>query len=88
MLFAAILEAAFSVLSNYAPAVFPDQVPWPGMLVYAGETEQLRQDFTVVHELYLDLAKQATPVIEVGAAKKVTVEGKELEIKEYEGEAL
>ena len=35
------------------------------------------------HELYLDLAKQATPVIEVGAAKKVTVvisEGKELQI--------
>lgn len=44
-----------------------------------------------LHELYLNLAKQATPVIEVGAAKKVTVvisEGKELEIKEFEGESL
>lgn len=38
-----------------------------------------------------DLFKQATPVIEVGAAKKVTVvisEGKELTIKDYEHETL
>ena len=40
-------------------------------------------------DFYLSLAKQATPVIEVGAAKKITViisEGKELEIREIEGE--
>ncbi len=29
-------------------ALFPDQVPWPSILVYSGEMEQLRQDFTVV----------------------------------------
>ncbi|MGB3211265.1 MAG: TraB/VirB10 family protein [Desulforhopalus sp.] len=44
-----------------------------------------------LHDFYLSLAKQATPVIEVGAAKKITVivsEGKELEIREFEGETL
>ncbi len=38
-----------------------------------------------LHDFYLSLAKQATPVIEVGAAKKITViisEGKDLEIRE------
>ena len=38
-----------------------------------------------LHDFYLTLAKQATPVIEVGAAKKITViisEGKELTIRE------
>ncbi len=42
-----------------------------------------------LHDFYLSLAKQATPVIEVGAAKKITViisEGKELEIREIESE--
>jgi len=42
-------------------------------------------------EFYLDLAKQATPVIEVGAAREVTVvisEGKELEIKEFDDETV
>ncbi|MBW1751310.1 MAG: TraB/VirB10 family protein [Deltaproteobacteria bacterium] len=42
-----------------------------------------------LHDFYLSLAKQATPVIEVGAAKKITViisEGKELEIREIEGD--
>jgi conjugal transfer pilus assembly protein TraB len=51
----------------------------------------LSEGAKTLHELYLDLAKQATPVIEVGAAKKVTVvisEGKELEIKEIESEKL
>lgn len=51
----------------------------------------LSEGAKTLHELYLDLAKQATPVIEVGAAKKVTVvisEGKKLEINEFEGEAL
>ena len=51
----------------------------------------LSEGAKTLHQLYLDLAKQATPVIEVGAAKKVTVvisEGKELYIKEFEGEAL
>ena len=44
-----------------------------------------------LHDFYLSLAKQATPVIEVGAAKEITVivsEGKELEIREFEGDAL
>ncbi|EKD39763.1 MAG: hypothetical protein ACD_75C00302G0015 [uncultured bacterium] len=44
-----------------------------------------------LRDFYLDLAKQATPVIEVGATKKITVvisEGKDLEIKEKDGEAL
>lgn len=44
-----------------------------------------------LHDFYLSLAKQATPVIEVGASKKITVvvsEGKELEIRETEGEIL
>jgi len=44
-----------------------------------------------LHDFYLSLAKQATPVIEVGASKKITViisEGKELEIRELEGEGL
>lgn len=40
-----------------------------------------------VREFYLDLARQATPVIEVGATKKITVvisEGKELVIEDRE----
>jgi hypothetical protein len=44
-----------------------------------------------LHDFYLSLAKQATPVIEVGAAKEITVivsEGKELEIREFEGDTL
>lgn len=44
-----------------------------------------------LHDFYLSLAKQATPVVEVGALKKITVvisEGKELEIKETESDTL
>ncbi len=44
---------------------------------------------TSLHDFYLGLAKQATPVIEVGAAKEITVvvsEGKELAIREIGGE--
>jgi len=44
-----------------------------------------------LHDFYLSLAKQATPVIEVGATKKITViisEGKELQIKELNNETL
>ena len=44
-----------------------------------------------LHDFYLSLARQATPVIEVGAAKEITVvisEGKELEIRELEGDNL
>ena len=51
----------------------------------------LAEGSKTLQELYLDLAKQATPVIEVGAAKEVTVvisEGKQLEIKEFERETL
>lgn len=51
----------------------------------------LSEGAKTLHDLYLDLAKQATPVIEVGAAKKVTVvisEGKELAIKNFGNEGL
>ena len=44
-----------------------------------------------LRDFYLDLAKQATPVIEVGATKKITViisEGKELEIREIDQRTL
>ncbi len=44
-----------------------------------------------LHDFYLSLAKQATPVIEVGAAKEITViisEGKELEIRKIVGETF
>ncbi len=40
-----------------------------------------------LHDFYLSLARQTTPVIEVGASKEITViisEGKELEIMELE----
>lgn len=49
----------------------------------------LSEGATSLHDFYLDLAKQTTPVIEVGAAKKITVvvsEGKELAIREITGE--
>lgn len=44
-----------------------------------------------LHDFYLSLAKQATPVIEVGASKKITVvisEGKELKIRDTGGETF
>ncbi|KAB2890790.1 MAG: conjugal transfer protein TraB [Desulfobulbaceae bacterium] len=44
-----------------------------------------------LRDFYLDLAKQATPVIEVGATKKITViisEGKHLEIRELDNDEL
>ena len=44
-----------------------------------------------LHDFYLSLAKQATPVIEVGASKKIAViisEGRELEIRELGEEVL
>ena len=62
-----------------------------GDLVKASIGGGLSEGARTLNELYLDLAKQATPVIEVAAAKKVTVvisEGKELEIKEFDGEEL
>ncbi len=45
----------------------------------------LSQGAQTMSDFYLDLVKQSTPVIEVGAAKKITViisEGKELEIRD------
>ena len=51
----------------------------------------LSQGAQTMSDFYLDLVKQTTPVIEVGAAKKVTVivsEGKELEIRDIRGEGL
>ena len=51
----------------------------------------LSQGAQTMSDFYLDLVKQTTPVIEVGAAKKVTVivsEGKELEIRDIRNEGL
>jgi conjugal transfer pilus assembly protein TraB len=45
----------------------------------------LSQGAQTMSDFYLDLVKQTTPIIEVGAARKITViiaEGRELEIKE------
>lgn len=49
----------------------------------------LSEGASSLHDFYLTLAKQTTPVIEVGASKKITVivsEGKELEIGEVEND--
>ena len=51
----------------------------------------LSQGAQTMSDFYLDLVKQTTPVIEVGAAKKITVivsEGKELEIRDIKSHAL
>ena len=51
----------------------------------------LSQGAQTMSDFYLDLVKQTTPVIEVGAAKKVKVivsEGKELEIRDIRSEGL
>ncbi|NLB07557.1 MAG: conjugal transfer protein TraB [Desulfobulbaceae bacterium] len=51
----------------------------------------LSQGAQTMSDFYLDLVKQTTPVIEVGAAKKVTVivsEGKDLEIRDIRSEGL
>ncbi|MEW6518158.1 MAG: ATP-binding protein [Thermodesulfobacteriota bacterium] len=42
-----ITPSYFSGLRKFS-ALFPDQLPWPGFLIYGGETEQLRQDITVM----------------------------------------
>lgn len=47
----------------------------------------LAEGADTLRDFYVDLVKQTTPVIEVGAAKKITVvisEGKELEIREID----
>jgi conjugal transfer pilus assembly protein TraB len=47
----------------------------------------LSEGSETLEDFYLDLAKQTTPVIEVGAAKKITViisEGKDLKIREID----
>ncbi len=47
----------------------------------------LSEGADTLKDFYLDLAKQTTPVIEVGAAKKITViisEGKDLQIREID----
>ena len=51
----------------------------------------LSQGAQTLSDFYLDLVKQSTPVIEVGAAKKITViisEGKELAIRDIAGNEL
>ncbi|BCO09253.1 hypothetical protein GF1_16290 [Desulfolithobacter dissulfuricans] len=60
-------------------------------LVNASIGGGLSEGANTLSDLYLDMAKQATPVIEVGASKKITViisEGKELEIKEFKNDEL
>ncbi|MBU4263101.1 MAG: ATP-binding protein [Proteobacteria bacterium] len=42
-----ITPAYFSGLKKIS-ALFPDQLPWPGFLIYGGETEQARQDIKVL----------------------------------------
>jgi hypothetical protein len=42
-----ITSAYFDGLKKFA-ALFPDRLPWPGLLVYGGETEQVRQTAKVV----------------------------------------
>ena len=42
-----ITPSYFSSLQKFY-ALFPDQLPWPGFLLYGGETEQPRQDTTVM----------------------------------------
>ena len=42
-----ITPSYFSSLQKFY-ALFPDQLPWPGFLLYGGETEQSRQDTTVM----------------------------------------
>ena len=51
----------------------------------------LSQGAQTMSDFYLDLVKQTTPVIEVGAARKITViisEGKELEIRDIKNNEL
>jgi conjugal transfer pilus assembly protein TraB len=51
----------------------------------------LSQGAQTMSDFYLDLVKQTTPVIEVGAAKKITViisEGKELEIRDIKNNEI
>lgn len=42
-----ITPSYFSSLKKFR-ALFPDSLPWPGFLLYGGETEQLRQDVKVM----------------------------------------
>jgi predicted AAA+ superfamily ATPase len=42
-----ITSSYFSGLKKFS-ALFPDQLPWPGFLIYGGETEQPRQDIKVM----------------------------------------
>lgn len=62
------------------------QVPKADGIVKAGVGGGLKTATGELQKFYLDLAKQALPVIEVGAAKDVTVviqQGVELEIREF-----
>ena len=58
----------------------------PDEVLEAGLGSGLSEGFEKLQDFYLDMAKQTFPVIEVGAAKTVTIvveEGVELEIKNY-----
>lgn len=76
-------------LSSTTTAISPlgiTQVINPEQALQSGLGQGLKSASTQLQQYYLELARQATPVIEVGAAKEVTVviqEGVELEIKEY-----
>lgn len=59
----------------------------PDNAVKAGLGQGLKKGTDEIQKLFLDLARQAVPVIEVGATKKLTVviqEGVTLEVKDYE----
>ena len=96
----AVVAGIFGGAGNALQAVAMTQSTSPLGTTATVDTDQiaksavgggLAEGANTLHELYLDLAKQATPIIEVGASKKVTVvisEGKELEIKDCEREGL
>lgn len=80
-----------STLTQSTTALGTTSVVDPNQLAKSAAGGGLAEGSKTLHDLYLDLAKQATPVVEVGAAKKVTVvisEGKELAIKNFGNEAL
>lgn len=96
----AVIAGIFGGAGNALQATATTQTSSPLGTTAIVETNQiaksaagggLAEGAKTLHELYLDLAKQTTPVVEVGATKKVTVvvsEGKELEIKEFGNEGL
>lgn len=82
---------ALSSNSTYVNPLGAMQVVNPKRVAYAGVGSGLKSASRELQQYYLDLAKQAAPVIEVGAAKDVTVviqEGVPLEIKDFSDEDI